>query len=101
MQEIRFVYDIDGHEIVIGTSIGIASTELGEPLPEQLLKQADTALYRAKADGRGTFRFFEPEMDAELQARRALEVDLRKAMVKDNVALPSLSAADQSSNQHD
>ena len=87
VKEIGSVYDIDGHEIVIGTSIGIASTELGASSPEQLLKQADTALYRAKADGRGTFRFFEPEMDAELQARRALEVDLRKAMVKDELYL--------------
>jgi diguanylate cyclase (GGDEF)-like protein len=87
VKEIGSVYDIDGHEIVIGTSIGIASTELGTSSPEQLLKQADMALYRAKADGRGTFRFFEPEMDAELQARRALEVDLRKAMVNDELYL--------------
>jgi predicted signal transduction protein with EAL and GGDEF domain len=48
--------------------------------PDQLLKHADLALYRAKADGRSTFRFFEPEMDAQLQARRAMEVDLRKAL---------------------
>jgi diguanylate cyclase (GGDEF)-like protein len=87
VKEIGSVYDIDGHEIVIGTSIGIASTELGTSSPEQLLKQADMALYRAKADGRGTFRFFEPGMDAELQARRALEVDLRKAMVNDELYL--------------
>jgi diguanylate cyclase (GGDEF)-like protein len=87
VKELGSIYDIDGHEIVIGTSIGIASTELGASSPEQLLKQADTALYRAKADGRGTFRFFEPEMDAELQARRGLEVDLRKAMAKDELYL--------------
>ena len=48
---------------------------------DQLLKNADTALYRAKADGRGTYRFFEPEMDALMQKRRALELDLRKALV--------------------
>ncbi|MBD2750187.1 EAL domain-containing protein [Microvirga sp. BT688] len=87
VKEIGSVYDIDGHEIIIGTSIGIASTELGTSSPEQLLKQADMALYRAKADGRGTFRFFEPEMDIELQARRALEVDLRKAMVNNELYL--------------
>jgi diguanylate cyclase (GGDEF)-like protein len=87
VKEIGSVYNIDGHEIVIGTSIGIASTELGTSSPEQLLKQADTALYRAKADGRGTFRFFEPEMDAELQARRALEVDLRRAMANNEFLL--------------
>ncbi|MBM6579557.1 EAL domain-containing protein [Microvirga sp. BT689] len=87
VKEIGSVYDIEGHEIVIGTSIGIASTGLGTSSPEQLLKQADMALYRAKAEGRGTFRFFEPEMDAELQARRALEIDLRKAMVNDELYL--------------
>jgi diguanylate cyclase (GGDEF)-like protein len=87
VKEIGSVYDIDGHEIVIGTSIGIASTELGTFSPEELLKQADMALYRAKADGRGTFRVFEPEMDAEIQARRALEIDLRKAMANDELSL--------------
>ena len=45
------------------------------------MKNADTALYRAKADGRGTYRFFEPEMDALMQKRRALELDLRKALL--------------------
>lgn len=74
-------YDLAGQEIVIGTSIGIAlaSAADGELSTDQLLKHADLALYRAKGDGRGTLRFFEPEMDAELQARRALESDLRKA----------------------
>jgi predicted signal transduction protein with EAL and GGDEF domain len=47
---------------------------------DQLLKNADLALYRAKADGRGTFRFFEPAMDAHIKRRRALEVDMRKAV---------------------
>jgi predicted signal transduction protein with EAL and GGDEF domain len=48
---------------------------------DQLLKNADMALYRAKASGRGTYRFFEPEMDARMQARRTLEIDLRNAIV--------------------
>ncbi|MBZ6077186.1 putative bifunctional diguanylate cyclase/phosphodiesterase [Microvirga puerhi] len=74
-------YDIEGQEIVIGTSIGIAFAAEGSPTPDQLLKHADLALYRAKSGGRGTFRFFEPEMDEQLQARRVLEVDLRKALV--------------------
>ncbi|MCG7392982.1 EAL domain-containing protein [Microvirga sp. ACRRW] len=73
-------YDLEGQEIVIGTSIGIAIAAEGNLSPDQLLKQADLALYRAKADGRATYRFFEPEMDAELQARRSLETDLRKAL---------------------
>ena len=44
------------------------------------MRNADLALYRAKGDGRGTFRFFEPEMDAQMQARRTMENDLRKAL---------------------
>ena len=50
----------------------------GQPRPVD--KERRLALYRAKGDGRGTFRFFEPEMDAQMQARRALEHDLRKAL---------------------
>lgn len=87
VNEIGGVYDIDGHEIVLGTSIGIASTEMASSSPEHLLKQADMALYRAKAEGRGTFRFFNSEMGAELQARRELEVDLRKAMANNEFYL--------------
>jgi predicted signal transduction protein with EAL and GGDEF domain len=48
--------------------------------PDELLKNADLALYRAKADGRGTYRFFETGMDARAQARRLLEMDLRAAL---------------------
>ncbi|MGO4705242.1 putative bifunctional diguanylate cyclase/phosphodiesterase [Microvirga sp. 2MCAF38] len=73
-------YDIDGQEIVIGASVGIALTSHGSVTPDELLKHADLALYRAKSNGRGTFRFFEPEMDEQLQARRQLEIDLRKAL---------------------
>jgi EAL domain-containing protein (putative c-di-GMP-specific phosphodiesterase class I) len=53
----------------------------------QLLKSADLALYRAKADGRGTHRFFEPEMHLHVQARRALEIDLRRAIANDEFVL--------------
>ncbi|SCY49889.1 putative bifunctional diguanylate cyclase/phosphodiesterase [Microvirga guangxiensis] len=80
VETISLPYDLEGQEIVIGTSIGIAVASEGNLSPDQLLKQADLALYRAKADGRATYRFFEPEMDAELQARRLLETDLRKAL---------------------
>ena len=74
-------YDIDGHQVVIGTSIGIATGPTDGATPDQLMRNADLALYRAKADGRGTFCFFEPEMDGLMQARRAMETDLRKAQV--------------------
>jgi diguanylate cyclase (GGDEF)-like protein len=74
---------VEGHQIVVGASIGIAAViDAADPDPEQLLKAADLAMYRAKADGRGTFRFFEPEMDARAQARRLLELDLRTALAQ-------------------
>ena len=73
-------YRVDGQEVVIAASVGVALSDSDCALPDQLLKRADLALYRAKADGRATFRFFEPEMDAQLQARRSLELDLRKAL---------------------
>jgi predicted signal transduction protein with EAL and GGDEF domain len=73
-------YDIDGRHIVIGTSIGIAVAPGDGANPDLLLKNADMALYLAKGDGRGTHRFFEREMDKRLQSRRALELDLRKAI---------------------
>jgi diguanylate cyclase (GGDEF)-like protein len=73
-------YDIDGRHIVIGASIGIAMAPSDGSNPDLLLKNADMALYLAKGDGRGTHRFFEREMDKRLQSRRALELDLRKAI---------------------
>ncbi len=73
-------YDIDGHMVVIGTSIGIAVAPTDGTNADQLMKNADLALYRAKADGRATLRFFEPGMDAQVQERRELERDLRKAL---------------------
>ena len=60
-------FDLDGHQAVIGVSIGIAVSPTDATQPDQLLKNADLALYRAKADGRGTYRFFEPGMDALMQ----------------------------------
>jgi diguanylate cyclase (GGDEF)-like protein len=73
-------YDIQGRHIVIGTSIGIAIAPDDGANPDVLLKNADMALYLAKGEGRGTHRFFEGEMDKRLQARHALELDLRKAI---------------------
>ena len=73
-------YDLEGQHVVIGTSIGIAIAPHDGESADQLIKNADMALYRAKAAGRGTHRFFEAGMDAELQTRRLLELDLRKAL---------------------
>jgi predicted signal transduction protein with EAL and GGDEF domain len=79
--------DIDGHNLLVGTSIGIAVAPGDGDDPDQLLKNADLALYRAKSEGRGTYRFFEPEMDQRMQARRSLEKDLRDALITGQFAL--------------
>ncbi len=73
-------YDIGGQQAVIGVSIGISVGPSDGPSPDKLLRNADLALYRAKSDGRGTFRFFEPVMDLQMQTRRIMEQDLRKAL---------------------
>jgi len=73
-------YDIDGQQAVIGVSIGISVGPGDGSTPDKLLRNADLALYRAKSDGRGTFRFFEPVMDLQMQTRRIMEQDLRKAL---------------------
>jgi predicted signal transduction protein with EAL and GGDEF domain len=74
-------YHIHGHQVVVGTSVGIAVAPADGNEPDVLMKNADLALYRAKADGGGVFRFFESEIDARMQERRTLELDLRKAVV--------------------
>src|SRR5262249_52180899 len=73
-------YMIDGQQVVIGTSVGIAVGPSDGLTPDQLIRNSDLALYRAKADGRGTYRFFGPEMDAQMQARHSMEHDLRNAL---------------------
>jgi predicted signal transduction protein with EAL and GGDEF domain len=75
-------YEFEGHQVTIGSSIGISMAPGDGSDPDQLLKNADMALYRAKKDGRGTYRFFEPEMDARAQARRSLLLDLRAALLR-------------------
>jgi diguanylate cyclase (GGDEF)-like protein len=73
-------YEIAGHNVVVGTSIGIALAPNDGVATDQLLKNADLALYRAKAGGRGMHCFFEARMGEELQTRRLIELDLRRAL---------------------
>jgi diguanylate cyclase (GGDEF)-like protein len=80
-------YEVHGHAVVINTSIGIALAPTDGTDPHELLKNADMALYGAKADGRGMFRFFEPKMDAQMKARRTLEISLRRALENGEFAL--------------
>ncbi|HKS20996.1 MAG TPA: diguanylate cyclase, partial [Bradyrhizobium sp.] len=79
-------YKIDNHLVEIGASVGIAMTSPGVSA-DTLLKNADMALYRAKADGRGTFCFFRDEMAQTVEARRVLELDLRKALANEEFEL--------------
>jgi diguanylate cyclase (GGDEF)-like protein len=87
MKAISEPYDIDGHQLVLSCSIGIACAPDHGNNPDLLLSNADLALYRAKAEGRCTFRFFELEMNAHAQARRLLECELRKALHHGEFAL--------------
>jgi diguanylate cyclase (GGDEF)-like protein/PAS domain S-box-containing protein len=77
----RTSYELNGHQVTVDLSIGIALAPNDGTDVDQLLKCADMALYGAKTEGRGTFRYFEPDMDARTKMRRALEVDLRKALL--------------------
>ncbi|RDJ05754.1 bifunctional diguanylate cyclase/phosphodiesterase [Rhizobium grahamii] len=82
---VRAPFTIEGQELHVGVSIGIAIANVDDGDPERLLKSADIALYRAKQSGRATYRIFEAQMDAELQERKALEYDLRQAVLKDEL----------------
>ena len=80
-------YDVDGHHVMVGTSVGIAVGPADGAHADQLTRNADLALYRAKSEGRGTLRFFEAGMDVRMQARRELEQDLRNALAADQFEL--------------
>jgi diguanylate cyclase (GGDEF)-like protein len=96
-QAIREPYECSGHLVTTDASIGIALAPRDGSDLDQLLKNADLALYAAKADGRRTYRFFEPGMDARAKALRILELDLRQAIADGGLELhyqPLLNLAD-------
>ena len=80
-------YQVEGHQIVTDISIGISVAPMDAVESDELLRNADMALYDAKGDGRGTFRFFEPEMNTRMKVRRELEMDLRKALASEQFEL--------------
>ena len=80
-------YLLEGHLVNVGASIGIALTPDDGQEYAELVRNADLALYRAKQEGRGGFRFFEPGMNDQMQARRAFEIDLRRALALRELAL--------------
>ncbi len=73
-------YLVDGHQVNVGASVGVARAPSDGLGGETLLRSADLALYHAKRAGRGTFSFFAPSMASRAQARRTMEIDLRKAL---------------------
>ncbi len=80
LDTIREPYECLGHQVTTDASIGIALAPQDGTDLDQILKNADLAMYAAKSAGRRTYRFFEPEMDARVRARRMLEMDLRQAI---------------------
>jgi diguanylate cyclase (GGDEF)-like protein len=87
IDEVSRPYRIEDHEISIGVSVGIAIAQPGKAYASALIKDADVALYAAKDNGRGTFRFFAPEMHAEAAERQILAADLRDALPKGQLRL--------------
>jgi len=89
-------FDLGDHRVTVGTSIGIAIAPRDGNDSDVILKSADLALYSAKSGGRGAYRFFEPEFDELMHARRNLERDMRDALVGRQFELhyqPCVSAA--------
>jgi diguanylate cyclase (GGDEF)-like protein len=80
-EAIRAPYECLGHQVTTDASIGIALAPQDGSDLDQILKNADLAMYAAKAAGRRTHRFFESDMDAKVRARRILELDLRQAII--------------------
>ncbi len=87
IQQVSMPYSIEGHNIAIGASVGIAIAPPNGSCADALIRNADLALYSAKAAGRGTFCFFAPEMHSEAQDRQILENDLRKAIGRGELQL--------------
>ncbi|HXW24349.1 MAG TPA: EAL domain-containing protein, partial [Xanthobacteraceae bacterium] len=83
LRALRGTYELDGHVVMVSASSGISIAPRNGTDADRLLRNADMALYRAKSERRGTWRWFEPEMEADAQARRNLELDLRSATESD------------------
>jgi diguanylate cyclase (GGDEF)-like protein len=97
LDAIRRPYECLGHQVTTDASIGVALAPQHGAELDQILKNADLAMYAAKSAGRRTYRFFEPEMDARVRARRILEMDLRQAIIDGSFEVyyqPSVSLED-------
>jgi diguanylate cyclase (GGDEF)-like protein len=80
-------FHFEGQLVQLGISVGITMAPVDHKDPSRLMKNADLALYRAKADGRGVWRFYDPEMDERLQSRRALQSALQLAVLRNEFRL--------------
>ena len=78
---------INDQAVHIGASVGVALAPQHGDEPGELLHSADLALYAAKSDGKGVHRLFDPALDARMQARRVLEIDLRRAIAGEELEL--------------
>ena len=87
IESLAVPFNVNGHSVSIGASVGVSLAPSDGNDVLRLMKNADVALYRAKEDGRGTWRFFEAAMDSRLQARREMELDLRNALDENQFAL--------------
>lgn len=92
-------FDLGDHRVTVGTSIGIAIAPRDGNDSDVIMKSADLALYSAKSGGRGAFRFFEPELDQLMHARRNLERDMRKALAQGEFELHYQPFVDVESGQ--
>ncbi len=81
-QAIREPYDCMGHQLITDASVGIALASASHSDLEQLVKNADLAMYDAKASGRRTHRFFDPSLEARAKSRHLLELELRQAVAE-------------------
>ncbi len=98
VEAVRQPFVIEGESVSIGVSIGIAIAPMNGTRPDQLLRNADLALYRAKEEGKGVFRFFESQMDSNVRERRMLELELQEALAENQLLLsyqPLVSADGQ------
>ncbi|MCH8214340.1 MAG: EAL domain-containing protein [Proteobacteria bacterium] len=87
IDELSRPFSISGQEIQIGVCIGISIYPSHGSMAEDLLKKADLALYRSKAEGRNRYHFYSEEMETEIRARKDLERGLHKALAEDQFSL--------------
>jgi diguanylate cyclase (GGDEF)-like protein len=99
VQSLSGPYDVCGHRVTVGVSVGVAIAVGATGSPDELVHQADLALYRVKADGRQSFSFYHQDMDARVESRRRLEMDLHEAIEKQQFAVhfqPTIKLNDNS-----